>query len=190
MKRDLDGYPELLEDLFDKLVEFLEERGLAHQAADEAAFAVAEFFRCELAGRILYTRKKLQAKETPQSILFDLPPADAGPEGDEYLRQLFEHVCAVFNRLRVEVSQAQAHSRAIADFIQADWKGERVYVPKGLGYRDYTIWRDWDGSYGSKIRLMQKHGLGEVRFYQIVAAYRLRHRRRTQPCLPGMDEAV
>lgn len=187
----LDNYPEVLEDLWAKISAALAGRGVAPEVAHEAAFAVTEYIRREWSGRNHYTpkgRAKAAPAEPPQEGLFGdapaAPPAQAEPE---HLRQLQEASAAILAEQGLAGPDAERHARTVAELVRSEWAGERIYVAKGVAYdlsrRDYSIWREWDGSYACKLRIMQQHGITEQRFYQIVAAVRRREFKRTQPAL-------
>ncbi len=188
----LDNYPEVLEDLWAKIATALAGRGVTPEVAHEAAFAVTEYIRREWSGRNHYTpkgRPKAAPVEPIQDGLFGTVPTAAPAQAEpENLRQLHEASAAILAEQGVAEPDAERHARTVAELVRSEWAGERIYVAKGVAYdlsrRDYSIWREWDGSYPSKLRLMQQHRITEQRFYQIVAAVRRREFKRTQPALP------
>lgn len=188
----LDNYPEVLEDLWAKISAALSGKGIAPEVAHEAAFAVTEYIRREWSGRNHYTpkgRPKAAPTEPPQDGLFDNAPAAAPAQAQpEHLWQLAVASAAILAGQGLTELDAERLARTVAELVRSEWAGERIYVAKGVAYdlsrRDYSIWREWDGSYPSKLRLMQQHRITEQRFYQIVAAVRRREFKRTQPQLP------
>jgi len=187
----IDRYPGVLEDLWAKVADLLAGRGLSPETAHEAAFGITEHIRSEWAGRNHYIPKgRLKAppaREPESGRLFGPEPEPPSQALPELLCRLQEASTAILAEQGVPEAEAAALARAVADLVRRDWAGERIYVAKGKAYdlsrRDYSICREWDGSYSSKLVLMQRHGITEQRFYQIIAAVRRRHWKRVQPPL-------
>jgi Mor family transcriptional regulator len=188
MNADMEHYPEELEGLFAKIGELLLSHGIDVIIANEAAFAITEYIREQWGGgRCYFTKsRKGQPSEPAQDVLFDVPSIQVEPEERDHHGRLVLESGKILSGLAIN----QDIAALIAELVRADWAGQAVYVNKGqrfvLARRDFAIWREWDGSYNCKMRLMRKHGITEVRFYQIVAAVRRREFKRTQPGLPGV----
>lgn len=190
---NMDGYPELLEDLWGKIVEVLEGGGIDAAAARDASFLVTEYIRSEWGGRRHYTPKGRGKKpaEPESGVLFDeTEPTEPAKLEEASLAALRGRTADILRDMKLPYSPALVY--AVTDLVKNAWIGESVYLPRGLQYdlrrRDYAIWVEWDGSYRSKLELMKKHKISEIRFYQIVALVRRREFKRTQPRLPGVGE--
>jgi len=190
---NLDGYPELLEDLWAKIAEVLIEGGIQETKAREAAFAVTEYIRAEWGGRRHYTPKGRAGAKQPEpesGSLFDAPLSEPARIEEECSTALREKIAAILVGMGIPFDAALPD--VVAELVKNAWVGEFIYLPRGLRYdlrrRDYAIWRSWDGSYRSKLELMKRHNISEIRFYQIVALVRRAEFKRTQPVLPGVGE--
>lgn len=188
---NLEHYPEELEGLFAKISDLLVERGVAEVSANAAAFAITEFMRQEWGGVAIYFRKPKCRDHVPgtedQDYLFPIPdPPSTVPDSRDYHALLAARCTEILDAMDIYPPLGQT----VADMVRDDWTGQAVYVNKGLKWdlsrRDYAIWREWDGSYDSKMAIMKRHNITEVRFYQIINSVRRREFRRTQPVLPGV----
>ena len=184
MSRNLDQYPEILEDLWSKLVDLLLDQGIAADQADEAAFGVTEYIRASWSGRMLYVRKTKQQtladKDFVQIPLLEPSALSAhAQEVTDAFGQLHRHSTALLNN--------QTIATLIVALVREEWSGQNHYVPKGKAFdysrRDYQIWSEFRGS-NNVGELMRKHGLTEQRLYQINARVQKAHDKRTQPTLP------
>jgi len=188
----MDGYPELLEDLWGKIADVLEDGGVDAASARDASFLITEYVRSEWGGRRHYTPKGRGKKPTePESgVLFDDPAPSPARLEEASIAALRERTAAILGDMKLPCSPALVY--AVTELVKNAWIGESVYLPRGLQYdlrrRDYAIWVEWNGSYRSKLELMKKHNISEIRFYQIVALVRRREFKRTQPKLPGVGE--
>jgi Mor family transcriptional regulator len=199
-----ENYPEILQDLFDKVADLVRDQRVGAAAADEAAFRLTEHLRAHWSGCNLYVlMRDLQGKPEGEGGLFGVPaaerPAEAKPHAIslERLRQLGDVLFRDLVGLGVEPALSGRCADALVDFLRRDWLGgcdgnRRLYIPKGRSYelnlRDYTIWRELR-SPADLPRLMAQHGLTLQRIYQINKMMQARHRKREQPPLPGMDIA-
>jgi Mor family transcriptional regulator len=190
---NMDGYPELLEDLWAKIAEVLIEGGIHETKAREAAFAVTEYIRAEWGGRRHYTPKGRTGAKQPEpgsGTLFAEPaPSEPARIEETCLAALREKTAVILGDMKIPFDAALPD--AVTELVKNAWVGEFVYLPRGRKYdlrrRDYAIWMGWDGSYRSKLALMKKHNISEIRFYQIVALVRRSEHKRTQPALPGVE---
>lgn len=182
MSRNLEAYPEILEDLWSKLTDLLLTLGMAADQADEAAFSVTEYIRSNWSGRMFYVRKIRQKAQADQDFkqvpLLELPTTHAQEVGDAF-GALQQYSANLLNNQELAV--------AVVGLVREEWSGQNHYVPKGKAFdynrRDYQIWREFRGS-NNVGELMRKYGLTEQRLYQINARVQKAHDRRTQPGLP------
>lgn len=187
----LDGYPEILEDLWGKIAEVLTAGGMDGPAARGASFDITEYIRAEWGGRRHYQPKgrAKTAKEPENAELFPAEQPAAATIGDACLAQLHDHTTGIL--AQNGVAAAAELARTVADLVKTAWVGEYVYVPQGLSFdlrrRDYEIWRRWDGTSRTRVALSLEYGLSEMRLYQIVDKVREMEQRRTQPKLPGVE---
>lgn len=191
----MEKYPELLEDAWRKLSARLQEAGHERGKADEAAFRITEYLRTEWSGRMLYIRKRRDESVERQEDLFE--GEDAPPREEATSNALTAGQLAAMARRFSEILGEDDPDRAaglgaeLLELLRADWSGELVYISQGRDYeitlRDYALWREWDGTYCSKLRLMSKYELGEQAFYAAIRRIRKAHFKRTQPVLPGVE---
>jgi Mor family transcriptional regulator len=192
----MEAYPELLEDAWAKMSAHLQGAGYDRTRADNVAFQITEYLRSEWSGRMLYILKKKAAPQEKQDALFE---TEAAPVSAEATSNVIKpgHL-AVMARRFAEIIQGSDPAKAarlgdeLVELLRADWASTSLFIPKGSSYettrRDYAIWRRWDGTYQSKLALMQEHDLTEQAFYAAIRRIRKSHLRRTQPRLPGVGE--
>lgn len=190
---NLVGYPELLEDLWGKVAEVLTDGGVDGRTAREASFLVTEYIRSEWGGRRHYQPKgrPRAARDEPESgTLFDASVTRPAKIEDSCLAALREKTSSILGKLGAGFAEELPDT--VTELVKNAWIGEFVYVPKGKSFdlrrRDYEIWRQWDGTWRTRVALSQKYDLSEVRLYQIVEKVRNLEHKRTQPKLPGCGE--
>ena len=97
---------------------------------------------------------------------------------------------AVKQVLDTNDNTAQQVGQIVAMAISKDWRGQSIYIPRGvslLAYqRDLQIWREFNGR--NYAELARRHGLTEMRVRQIVAEQRARDVQQRQGRLPGLDD--
>jgi Mor family transcriptional regulator len=92
----------------------------------------------------------------------------------EILADLADQVAVKIAELGVAPERAAEIGAHVAEHIRVHWSGSSQYIPKGTGWelsqRDRQIWAEFNGR--NHAALARKHGLTEMRIYQIIKAVR------------------
>lgn len=92
----------------------------------------------------------------------------------EILADLADQVAIKLAALGIEPEHAAEIGAQTAEHIRVHWSGSSQYIPKGTGWelsqRDRQIWSEFNGR--NHAQLARKHGLTEMRIYQIIKAAR------------------
>lgn len=103
----------------------------------------------------------------------------------ELLLDIADQVAAKLAQLGVSKEKSAEIGVHVAEHIRTHWSGQSLYLPKGVTYdlsqRDRQIYEEFNGR--NHAALARKHGVTEMRIYQIVKAARAAHLARAQPGL-------
>ncbi len=103
----------------------------------------------------------------------------------EILADLADQVAIKLAALGVEPERAAEIGIQTAEHIRVHWSGSSQYIPKGTGWelsqRDRQIWSKFTGH--NHAALARKHGLTEMRIYQIIKADRAAAVKKSQGAL-------
>lgn len=183
----IDHYPESLRDLYDKLIECLEELGEAGETF-EVAFSVTEWIRKHWNRRVITPGwwGVLQAEEPPGELLPNVETV-ADPvrtlRGRE-LRLVIWEIMALRG-----LPRSCRVASALAAKVEAEWSRHPIYVPIARkvdrAVRDALIWRDFNG-FSSIGAVVEKHNLCQSVIYDVFRKLQKEKEAREQPSLPGM----
>lgn len=188
--RDL--YPEILNDIWDKVAELLAGHGMPPETAEYAALLAVEWIRTNWGGQIQVARRLSDPrpqKQTPQDdssgFLLDVPSATPDPVTSDRFRQFRDQVAAILAQVVPDQAGHAAVAAETALLVQRDFRGE--YIPKvpklDQLQRDREIWLKFRGS-SNMDQLVRETGLSVIRIYQINAEVQKRKDKYDQPLLP------
>ncbi|BDV42421.1 hypothetical protein GURASL_13440 [Geotalea uraniireducens] len=176
--RDLDIYRELyketLADIWDKVSDLLEERGLAHADAEYAGLLITEWIRTTWGGQFLVERHLGDPRpatvlpEEAGPALLDAPPAAVDPLVGSRFATLRDHAVAVLAQLAPGIAGHDGIALTIVETIRRDYRGHYITRIKRLSQlqRDQYIWRQATSAARVE-QLAVEHGISVVRAYQI-----------------------
>ncbi|MDA8428919.1 MAG: hypothetical protein M0T70_06650 [Geobacteraceae bacterium] len=188
--RDL--YPEILNDIWDKLAELLTGHGMSPETAEYAALLVVEWIRTNWGGQIQVARrlsdprpqKQIEIQDSSLPLI-DVPAVQPDPVTSERFRQFRDQVSAILAQVTPERSDNATLAAETALLVQRDFRGE--YIPKvpklDQLQRDREIWLKFRGS-SNMDQLVRETGLSVIRIYQIRAEVQKRKDKHDQPLLP------
>ncbi len=103
----------------------------------------------------------------------------------EILADLADQVAVKIAELGVAPERAAEIGAHVAEHIRVHCSGSSQYIPKGTGWelsqRDRQIWAEFNGR--NHAALARKHGLTEMRIYQIIKAVRAAAVKKSQGAL-------
>lgn len=185
-------YPEVLNDIWDKVAELLTGHGIQSETAEYAALLIVEWMRTNWGGQIQVARRLSDPRPQKQAslldegpALIDVPTAVSDPVTSERFRQFRDQVVAVLAMAVPHHTDHAAVAVEVTHLVQRDFRGE--YIPKvpklDQLQRDREIWLKFRGS--SNIdQMVRETGLSVMRIYQINAEVQKRKDKREQPLLP------
>ena len=194
--RDRSRYPEVLEDICEKLMDVLVNQGVPDALAGDIGFQASEWMRKNISGRNIYICKPGIKASARQACLFHdganeepCPNLADWPEAthySEWLAMLALQVGEWLLEAGLTVETAIRSRDAVAEFVSLDWSGDGgLYIPKGVYYdiskRDLEIYRRFHS--WNRYELCKEYDLSEQRIYKIVATVHARERKRMQPTL-------
>lgn len=185
-------YPEILNDIWDKVTELLAGHGMQPETAEYAALLAVEWIRTNWGGQIQVARRLSDPRPQKQGALLDegpalidVPATVSDPVTSERFRQFRDQAAAILAKVVPERPDHAALAVEMTHLVQRDFRGE--YIPKvpklDQLQRDREIWQKFRGS--SNIdQLVRETGLSVMRIYQINAEVQKRKDKREQPLLP------
>lgn len=187
--RDL--YPEILNDIWDKVAELLAGHGMPAETAEYAALLAVEWIRANWGGQIQVARRlsdprpQKQAPQDDSPALIDVPSATPDPVTSDRFRQFRDQVSAILANVAPERPDHAVVAVETTHLVQRDSRGE--YIPKvpklDQLQRDREIWLKFRGS-SNMDQLVRETGLSVIRIYQINAEVQKRKDKYDQPLLP------
>ena len=185
-------YPEILNDIWDKVAELLSGHGMPAETAEYAALLIVEWMRTNWGGQIQVARRLSDPRPQKQPalldegpVLIDVPATVCDPVSSERFRLFRDQVMMVLAKVVPRHTDHAAMAVEVTHLVQRDFRGE--YIPKvpklDQLQRDREIWLKFRGS--SNIdQLVRETGLSVMRIYQINAEVQKRKDKREQPLLP------
>lgn len=170
MNRLVDHYPETLRDIYDKLVETIAELQATSPVVD-VAFYATEWVRTNWSGRLLIPGWwGICTEQSDADRTGTLPGISVAidPVRSERGRDLR---LAVWEIMAVRGLPRSCHvATAIAARVEAEWSGDKIYVPKAKqvdrAIRDARIWREF-GGLPTVDRIIHEHKISQSDVYRI-----------------------
>lgn len=185
-------YPEVLNDIWDKVAELLAGHGMQPETAEYAALLAVEWMRTTWGGQIQVARRLSDPRPQKQAALLDETPvlievsaSVSDPVTSERFRQFRDQVVAILAKVVPQRADHAAVAVEVTHLVQRDFLGE--YIPKVPKLeqlqRDREIWLKFRGSKNMD-QLVRETGLSVMRIYQIYAEVQKRKDKYEQPLLP------
>jgi hypothetical protein len=183
----IDHYPESLRDLYDKLIESLEELGESGETL-EVAFNVTEWIRKHWNRRVITPGwwGVIRAEEEPGELL---PNVEVVADPIRTLRGR-ELRLAIWEIMALRgLPRSCRVASTLAAKVEAEWSRHPIYVPIARSVdravRDAAIWRDFNG-FGTISHVIEKHNLSQSVIYDVYRKLQKEKESREQPALPGV----
>jgi Mor family transcriptional regulator len=188
MSNIIDHYPESLRDLYDKLIESLEE--LEVPGTSDIAFNVVEWIRKHWNRRVLTPGWWGVIPTEPAAAgEQDLPGVDVASDPVRTMRGR-ELRLAIWEIVALRGLARSCHvASALAVRVEAEWSHHPIYVPIARNVdravRDASIWRDF-GGFSSIGAVVEKHNISQSVIYGVYRRLQKEKDAREQPTLPGV----